>query len=74
MIRFDFDWERFTGLQMVSVVSFISLIGLIAIGLSSGSAGVFYWIALAANVAVAFFGIFFVLYPRKDGSWRGIGE
>lgn len=69
----DFDWKRFTALQTISVCSCVTLLGLIFIGLLGGAHGL-YWIALLANIALAFFGVFFVSYPRKDGTWRGIGD
>lgn len=69
----DFDWNRFGALQVLSVVSLITLLGLVVIGVKGGAQG-FYWIAIIANVLLVFFATFYVSYPRKDGSWRGIGE
>jgi hypothetical protein len=73
MNLFDFDWNKFTGLQMVSVSSFITLLSLVAIGFAGGVNWV-YWVTLVANIVVSFFGALFVSYPRKDGSWSSIGE
>jgi len=69
----DFDWRRFTGLQVTAIASFVFSPVLIAVGFSGAAHGI-YWIALVCNTVVAFFGAFFVAYPRKDGTWRRIGE
>lgn len=69
----DFDWKRFGPLQFCCTAALVTLVGLILIGIGGGANG-FYWVALIANVVLVLFALLFVAYPRKDGSWRGIGD
>lgn len=72
----DMDFDRFTGLQwtcLAAVIAFIGLVASWAMG-SPIATGAMFWTALAAGAGMTFFAAVFVSYPRKDGSWRGLGE